>query len=155
MSTTAVVLSSGSSHPAVLAVLPARRGGGAPSFLFSSGARRGKGEEKTPMGLVAWRLGFVLLLAFEARRRAVRGDLPLMPPGRPSGLGRWHPRPPHMPRLRGARREGKRVTAPPWPGPTHARAHRALGVRAAWLVRLSRRARPALSSAAWLSGGEK
>jgi hypothetical protein len=39
-------------------VLPARRGGGAPSFSSSHGAHRGERGKKTPMGLVAWRLGF-------------------------------------------------------------------------------------------------
>jgi hypothetical protein len=62
-----------------LAVFPARRGGGAPSFLFSSSARRGKGEEKTPTGLVAWRLVFDLSLAFEARRHARRCKNPGLP----------------------------------------------------------------------------
>jgi hypothetical protein len=47
-----------------LAVLPARRGGGAPSFFSSSGARRGKGGKKSPTGLVAWRLGFRSLPGF-------------------------------------------------------------------------------------------
>jgi hypothetical protein len=47
--------------------------------------------------------------------------LPLLPPGRPPGQGRWHPPPPHKPCRRGAAR-GKRVKSPPWPEPTHARA---------------------------------
>jgi hypothetical protein len=107
--------------------------------------RRG-GENSNGVGGLA--TGSRLPGGFEARRRAARGDLPPMPPGRPPGLGRWHPRPPHKPRLGGARRGGKRVTAPSLAGSDPSARAPALSVQAAWLVRLSRRARPARSGSA-------
>jgi hypothetical protein len=63
-----ILLSSGSSfpgpHPQLVHVLlpPARRG--IVPFPFSPGANEGDEEEKTPMGLVAWRSRFACLAPF-------------------------------------------------------------------------------------------
>jgi hypothetical protein len=109
-------------------------------LLFRRKQRRRRGEN--PNGVCGLTTGTRLPGGFEARRWAARGDLPPMPPGRSPGWA-GHPRPPLKPCLGGERRGGKRVIAPPLVESDPSACAPALGVWAAWLVRLSRRARPA------------